>query len=185
MALAYPEGECFFLRTALDSASADGHHASNVKDFYSHMMVEFVWNLESDHSATESRGDKGHRHPRSGYKIVKGSLWNTDYGCWTTFPFCYGPQSNKLMRRVEHNLCTNGNRFRDHEKGGALEVSNRSKPSLQSHLPIYLLMLSQAWFMFMPMPTTEERRVWIDVSLHRPGTITTRTPKKPMTDISV
>lgn len=127
MALAYPEGECFFLRSALDSRSADGYHASNVKDFYSHMMVEYIWNVESDHGSKEamtaqSREGKGHRHRRSGYKIVRGSWWNTDYGAWTQLPFMYGPHWEKITRRAQHNLCASGNRFRDHEKGGAAEV---------------------------------------------------------------
>ena len=124
MALAYPEGECFFLRSALDSSS---YHASNVKDFYSHMMVELIWNVESDHGPEaamleQSRKGGGHRHPRSGYKIVRGSWWKTDYGAWTQLPFMYGTYWKKITRRAEHNFSTNGNRFRDHEKGGAAEV---------------------------------------------------------------
>lgn len=39
MALSYPEGECFFQRSAL---SSDDYHADNVKDFYSNMLIEFV-----------------------------------------------------------------------------------------------------------------------------------------------
>ncbi|KAL8671355.1 MAG: hypothetical protein Q9168_004137 [Polycauliona sp. 1 TL-2023] len=137
MALAYPEGECFFQRSVLDSSV---YHANDVKDFYSHLMVEFVWNKEADHGAgecmtAESRKGRGHRHPRSGYKIVRGSWWDTDYGNWTQLPFSYGTHWKKITRRVEHNLCVNGNQFRDREKGGAY----------------------RPFFMMMPMPTREER----------------------------
>ena len=124
MALAYPEGECFFVRMKLESSI---YHANDAKDFYSHMMVEFVWNREADHGPEEcmtaqSRKGQGHRHPRSGYKIVRGSWWDTDYGNWTYLPFSYGAHWKKITRRVQHNLCTNGNTFRDREKGGAYRV---------------------------------------------------------------
>lgn len=77
MALAYPEGECFFVRTALDSASSGGYHASNVTGFYSHMMVEFIWNVESDHGGRKADSSAGYIHPRTGYKIVRRLAWDT------------------------------------------------------------------------------------------------------------
>ncbi|KAL8913124.1 MAG: hypothetical protein Q9171_002018 [Xanthocarpia ochracea] len=137
MALAYPEGECFFLRSKLDSSV---YHPDNVTDFYSHLMVEYVGKSEADHGsqeciAVESRQGRGHRYPRSGYKIVRGSWWDTDYGNRAQLSFSYGTHWKKITRRVEHNLCTNGNTFRDREKGGAYKV----------------------YFMTMPMPTKEER----------------------------
>lgn len=116
MALAYPEGESFFVRTKLESSE---YHANDVKDFYSHMMIEYVWNREALHGGY-SHG--GHQHPRSGYRIVRGSWWNTDYGNWTALPFSYGPDANSITRRVEHRLCTNGNAFRDRQKGGSYQV---------------------------------------------------------------
>ncbi|KAI4094834.1 MAG: hypothetical protein LQ339_007397 [Xanthoria mediterranea] len=115
MALAYPEGESFFVRTKLESSE---YHANDVKDFYSHMMIEYVWNREALHGGY-SHG--GHQHPRSGYRIVRGSWWNTDYGNWTALPFSYGPDANSITRRVEHRLCTNGNAFRDRQKGGSYQ----------------------------------------------------------------
>ena len=121
MALTYPEGEAFFLRSALDSSSADGYHASDVKQFYSHMMIEFIWNRWSDHGS-EANAPEGFSHPRSGYKIVKGWWWETKYGAWTQLPFNYGPHFEDIKRRVQHNLCTNGDRFKDLEKGGSNEV---------------------------------------------------------------
>ncbi|CAL8580586.1 hypothetical protein XPA_006308 [Xanthoria parietina] len=84
----------------------------------------------------------GHLHWRSRYAIVRGAWWDTHYGNWTDLPFCYGPNSNKITRRVQHNLCIDGNEFRDREKGGSYRV----------------------FFMTMPMPTKEERWVWIDVN---------------------
>ncbi|KAL9026402.1 MAG: hypothetical protein Q9196_004928 [Gyalolechia fulgens] len=137
MALAYPEGECFFVRSKLDTSV---YHPENVKDFYSHLMVEYVWNREADHGYNECKTREfkkglGHSHPRSGYKIVRGAFWDTDYGNWTQLPFSYGTHAKQITRRVEHNLCTNGNIFRDREKGGAYQV----------------------FFMTMPMPTKEER----------------------------
>ncbi|KAL8778972.1 MAG: hypothetical protein Q9213_007157 [Squamulea squamosa] len=144
MALAYPEGKCFFIRSALDSSV---YHANDVNDFYSHLMVEYVWNREADHGSkacmtAESRRGGGHRHPRSGYKIVRGAWhWDTDYGNWVHLPFSYGTHWKSITRRVEHELCTNGTRFMERENGG-------------SYRP---------YFMTMPMPTREERWVWIDM----------------------
>ncbi|KAL8797923.1 MAG: hypothetical protein Q9182_007120 [Xanthomendoza sp. 2 TL-2023] len=112
MALAYPEGECFFTRSALSSSV---YNADDPKDFYSQMMVEYVWNREADHGW---RNSQGHRHPRSGYQIVKGSNWDTSYGNWTHLPFSYGSHWNKITKRVQHDLCTTGNVFKDREKGG-------------------------------------------------------------------
>lgn len=66
MATAYPEGECFFQRSALSNSQADGYHADDVIDFYSHFFVEFIWNLEAYHGS-DSRAMKGVTNPRSGY----------------------------------------------------------------------------------------------------------------------
>ncbi|SCV49048.1 uncharacterized protein FFB14_10679 [Fusarium fujikuroi] len=105
-------------------------------------MVEYIWNVEADHGSKNANSWSGHSHPRSPYAIVTGSSWGTHYGNWKQLPFSYGPRESDIRRRLEHNLCTSGNRFRDHETGDAAE----------------------AWFMTMPMPTKEERWVWIDVS---------------------
>lgn len=76
--------------------------------------------------ALESQTLLEYKHPRAGYKIVTGSWWNTEYGAWTDLPFNYGPTERDIKRRVLHNLCTDGNRFRDHEKGGSKEVCHLS-----------------------------------------------------------
>ncbi|KAL8816676.1 MAG: hypothetical protein Q9223_004354, partial [Gallowayella weberi] len=95
MASAYPEGECFFAQSALSSSV---YNANDPKDFYSN------------------------RHPRSGYQVVKGSNWGTYYGNWTHLPFSYGTHWKKITRRVQHDLCTAGNVFKDREKGGGYRV---------------------------------------------------------------
>lgn len=139
MAVAYPEGECFFQRSKLDNAY---YHANNPKDFYSYMMIEYVWNAEADHGSRNCKTSSGgHRHPRSGYQIVRGSNWGTDYGNWTHLPFGFGPDCDKISRRTDHELCTTGNVFKDRENGGSY----------------------QPWFMMVPMPTREERWMWIDM----------------------
>jgi hypothetical protein len=38
-------------------------------------------------------------------------------------PFSYGPRETDIRRRLEHNLCTNGNRLKNHDNGDAAEVS--------------------------------------------------------------
>lgn len=125
MALAYPEGECFFKRSALNAQQQDGYHADNCKDFYSHIMVEYIWNQEAYHGSTDAKTYTGKRsHPRSEYRVVNGDWWNTDYGVWCNVPFSYGPTPNDIKRRFEHNLCTWGNRIRDREKGASAEVSS-------------------------------------------------------------
>ncbi|KAL6712891.1 hypothetical protein ACLMJK_009603 [Lecanora helva] len=144
MALAYPEGECFFRRAVLNDRSSEGFKANDPKDFASHFMVEFVWNRETDHGAKACNSPGGYGYPRSGYRIVRGSWWKTDYGCWTQLPFQYGPSKTDIKRRVQHGLCTDGNKFKQVEKGGA----------------------DEAYFMLMPMPTVEERWVWIDRMAH-------------------
>jgi len=141
MAMAYPEGEVFFARSGLATPQPNGYRAENMSHFHSHIMVEYIWNLPADHASQAANSPHGHTHPRSGYRIVRGSWWNTDYGTWTHLPFSYGPTEGNIQRRVQHNLCVNGNIFRDQERGAAVQVK----------------------FMTMPMPTSAERWVWIDM----------------------
>lgn len=129
MALAYPEGECFFNRKGLCTSIKDSYKATKPEDFYSHFMVEYIFNKEADHASTNCNYPDGFTHPRSGYKIVSGSGWNTYYGCWETMPFSYGPK-NEITRRHQHELCVNGNRFVQFERGGSAEVSNEFSRSV-------------------------------------------------------
>lgn len=94
----------------------------NPKDFYSHFLIEYLWNVEAHHGGENVKEPGGWPHPRSGYKIVRGSWWNTFYGNFTHLPVCYGPGPDRIHFQVEHNPCTSGNRFRDYEKGAAAEV---------------------------------------------------------------
>ncbi|KAF7911248.1 uncharacterized protein EAF01_002755 [Botrytis porri] len=159
MAVPYPEGEVFFDRKVLAQRSKDGYRADNQKDFYSHFMIEYVWNVEAYHGSKNANSvaigyqsvlgiqipvlkpGVGHKHRRSGYKISKGDKWETHYGNWTQLPISYGPEQGDIKRRVEHNLCTSGNRFRNYEWGDSAEF----------------------FFMVLPMPTRAERWVWIDL----------------------
>ncbi|KAJ5782507.1 hypothetical protein N7457_004281 [Penicillium paradoxum] len=137
MSLAYPEGECFFKRSALKTSVYD---ADRPEHFYAHLMVEFIWNRPAFHGSDSPYDRNRHYHPRSVYKVVKGDMWNTRYGNWTDIFFLYGKKPyNGTYRAAEHNLCVNGNRFRDQEKGGSLE----------------------SWFMLMPMPLLAKGEDWV------------------------
>lgn len=160
MALAYAEGECFFNRKGL--VTKDGYQATKPKDFYSHFMVEYVFNKEADHASANCNYPDGFKHPRSGYKIVSGPGWGTYYWCWENIPFSYGPK-NEIARRKEHKLCVNGNRFVQLERGGSAEVS-----IVGSNFPIdeerkLSISIPQAWFMTLPLPFKKEKWIWIDV----------------------
>jgi hypothetical protein len=143
MSAAYPEGECFFKRSALKTSTYD---ADKPEHFYAHMMVEYIRNKPAFHGSYESDYDKDrHFHLRSNYEVVKGDWWNTVYGNWTNISFLYGKKPyHDQYRHAVHDLCTNGNSFRDQEKGASLE----------------------SWFMMIPMPmlATGEDWVLIDVS---------------------
>ncbi|KAJ5318850.1 uncharacterized protein N7506_011554 [Penicillium brevicompactum] len=139
MALSYPEGECFFKRSGLETTYYD---SNNTHQFYGHFLLEYIWNKPSFHGS-DAKPEGYHR--RSGYKVVKGSLWNTNYGAWTQMFVMYGkhPYSDYAdpdqYRVAEHNLCTSGNRFRDQEKGGSLE----------------------SFFMVLPMPKLSDAEEWL------------------------
>ncbi|PWY90987.1 hypothetical protein BO70DRAFT_410606 [Aspergillus heteromorphus CBS 117.55] len=138
MSIAYPEGECFFKRSALKTSTYD---PDKPEHFYAHFMIEYIWNRPAFHGSDSTTSQyELYYHPRSAYRVVKGENWNTNYGNWDRISILYGknPHSDKY-RCVEHNLCVNGNRFRDQEKGGSLEP----------------------WFMVMPMPLFAKREEWI------------------------
>ncbi|KUJ14838.1 uncharacterized protein LY89DRAFT_735902 [Mollisia scopiformis] len=139
MAIPYPEGECFF---NLEGWKASAEYDPNkAEDFYSRMLVEYIYNVEADHASEACHSPSGYSHPRSIYNIVRGSNWKTDYGCWCLLPIQYGMSYDKPTRFLRHELCSEGNAFRDHEKGGSAE----------------------SCFMPLPMPTAEERFAYIDM----------------------
>ncbi|GAB1198409.1 hypothetical protein APSETT444_007728 [Aspergillus pseudonomiae] len=129
MALAYPEGECFFKRSALNSSNKNFYQADRADHFYGHFLLEFIWNVPS-HTGDAAR--KTRKHPRSTYHLNDLSYWtppplmtktNGPYiGSWSQLPFVYGSHYSKgKQRRMQHNLCTNVDRLQAQMKGGAME----------------------------------------------------------------
>ncbi|KNG88045.1 hypothetical protein ANOM_004085 [Aspergillus nomiae NRRL 13137] len=114
MALAYPEGECFFRRAALNHKDKNCYQADRVDHFYGHFLVEFLWNVPAH---TGDKALQPHSHPRSTYKKHDFSIpWGfmsqgregPYIGCWTHLPF--------------HNLCTWAERLKKQVDGDAMEV---------------------------------------------------------------
>lgn len=91
MAFAYPQGECFFKRSALKSSVKDRFDAEKPLHFYSCLVVEMVWNKEAYHGSKEcNESGGGHSHKRSDFKMVwGGGGWQTTYGTWSHLPFSY------------------------------------------------------------------------------------------------
>ena len=71
MALAYPEGECFFMRSGLRSPRRTGYNAENLNHFHNHFIIEYIWNKPADSGDRETNHPHGHTHPRSAYSIVR------------------------------------------------------------------------------------------------------------------
>ncbi|KAE8353395.1 hypothetical protein BDV28DRAFT_164978 [Aspergillus coremiiformis] len=130
MALAYPEGECFFKRSALNSSDSNFYQADRPDHFYGHFLLEFLWNVPT-HTGSEAKTTR--RHPRSTYNLNDLSQWmpppmigmKTDgpyIGNWSQLPFVYGSHYYKgQQRRMQHNLCTSSDRLQAQVKGGAME----------------------------------------------------------------
>lgn len=166
MAIPYPQGEAFFRRSSLTSEKPDRFNAENPAHFYSTMLFETIWNKEAYHG---EKNCQGHSNPRSDLKIVYGGGgWKTHYGNWSHIPFTYGnyAKPETVNRRIRHELCTGGYRFKKREWGDAYEV--------YFHILGYGFLVKsklgtdfdyrQAWFMFVPMPRREEEWIYIDVS---------------------
>lgn len=150
MALSYPEGECFFKRSGLRTPYYD---ADNTHQFYGHFLLGYIWNKPAFHgSDAKPEWSISTHHYRSGYKVVKGSLWETNYGAWTNMFVMYGknPYSRygdlDQYRVAEHNLCSSGNKFRDQEKGASLE----------------------SFFMVLPMPKLSDGEEWLLIDVRFP-----------------
>ncbi|KAF7920161.1 uncharacterized protein EAE97_011502 [Botrytis byssoidea] len=141
MAILYPEGEVFSDRKVLAQNSKNGYRVDDEKQFYSHFMIEYVWNREAYHGSKNANSISvsyksflgmevpvlgpglGHTHRRSGYKVSQGDFWDTHYGNWTHLPVSYGAGGSDIKRRVQHNLCTSGNRFRNYESSSIRPTS--------------------------------------------------------------
>ena len=109
MSIAYPEGECFFKRSALKSKSFS---ADDQKDFESHMLVEYLWNQP----AYFGQNIPQYGHPRG---PVSKRFWTGDpfIGYWEQLPVMYGPRYDNIKRYYRHNLCTSEARLRARVSG--------------------------------------------------------------------
>lgn len=82
------------------------------------------------------------------------------YGCWQDVAFSYGPNHKDIKTRLQHDLCTNGNIFRDFERGAGLRVGSSPSRNL-----VEISDRCQSYYMTMPMPKKDEAGwVFIDVS---------------------
>lgn len=165
MALAYPEGECFFRRSALKSDHKDYYQADRPDHFYGHFLVEFIWNLPA-YTGEEAR--KKRTHPRSTFKLHDYSQYgfmSSRQGpyignwSWMSFTYCAHPYKGK-QRRVQHNLCTNRNRLQSQVGGDPMEVRAFS---VSRRFAVFALTIDKTYFMIIPMPKRKENWVFIDV----------------------
>ena len=143
MALAYPEGESFFDINLLKEGP---YNASNLSDFYSNLLVEFVWNYPVDSEMLLRNETKARQaewnHPRVKYNIALAprqmesnlvpTISQPDHGTWTSLPFMYGPSEKEVKRRVDHNLCTSYGRLQKAYKGAKKEVRESERASEQA-----------------------------------------------------
>ncbi|KAG8526385.1 uncharacterized protein KY384_000379 [Bacidia gigantensis] len=93
MALAFPEGECFFDRSGLRvTARPDIYDANNPELFHSNMMIEYLWNVPDAIGDRDSNHPSGHTHPRATYTIVRNGVFSTSstYGLATHRGFTIG-----------------------------------------------------------------------------------------------
>lgn len=126
MALAYPEGECFFNRSGLRAPRPSGYDANNPDHFNSHMMIEYVWNKPAQRwsvplgfpERTGLEVDRG----RTNLAWVSTRVTNPGYGNYRDLPISYGPSESQIRRRLHHNLCLNTADFNRYLSGGAAEV---------------------------------------------------------------
>ncbi|QSZ32784.1 hypothetical protein DSL72_002363 [Monilinia vaccinii-corymbosi] len=146
MALAYPEGECFFVRDGLRARGGAhySYNANNPLHFKNHMMIEYIWNrpAHSSWDAGSGYNSNGHPHPRTLYTITR-VLLRSYHGGFNNLPISYGPSETNIRTRVQHELCTHARTFDDWWYGAS----------------------DESWFMHMPMPQIGEW-VWIDMVAH-------------------
>lgn len=120
MALPYPEGEVLFRRSALTHRS--GFNANNESSFYSHALVESVWNVAFTQDRTVATNNFQHR--RSTMRVVTGSGWRTQFGFWDHQRISFGDdrRGGRITRRVALANNDNGNEARDFDSGGPHKV---------------------------------------------------------------
>ena len=125
----YPEGEVFFDRNVLKSINPKVYDANDLGKFYSHLMIEYLWNQETYHGSPANGWDEATatvsddwKHPRSAYEIVRALNWDTFYGVYDNLPFSYGNAPGNIMKRHQHELNRFAPDFVNREKGVAAEV---------------------------------------------------------------
>ena len=120
MALPYPEGEVLFRRSALSHHS--GFNANDAQLFYSHALVETVWNVAFVQGL--SVDTKNWVHPRSPMNVVTGQMWRTHFGFFDFQRVSFGRNKNgsAITRRVALGCNNNGNDARDFDSGGPHKV---------------------------------------------------------------
>ena len=90
MALPYPEGQVYFRRTALRlPTSPYNFDVQNDRTFYSHCLLENVWNTFAFTNWTTPSLGNIPSHPRSRVIRGRGQLYRTDFG--KSHPFKLNP----------------------------------------------------------------------------------------------
>ncbi|KAL8805469.1 MAG: hypothetical protein Q9182_001924 [Xanthomendoza sp. 2 TL-2023] len=120
MALPYPEGEVLFQRSALWHQS--GFRADDSSSFYSHALVETVWNVA--YAQGRSVDTNQYQHPRSSMRVLTAQLYRTEFGFFDFQRVSFGPNRNGsgITRRVALECNNNGNEARDFDAGGPHKV---------------------------------------------------------------
>ena len=131
MPLPYPEGECYFKRSALKSGGWD---AENLEHFGSHGLIEHVWNDWIDHGVnnsvwTESTFVNGRSH--LGYASDPyPQQTNTNYTIYKELTVSFG--HNKDGSNVDYlyriGNCNNGSSYTDADKSGGWKICIRPCP---------------------------------------------------------
>ena len=132
MALPYPEGDVYFKRSALKLPQGEyKYDAEDEKAFYSHILVETVWNTYASGPSTQPSNSSMPPHPRS--KLAKGragGFYMTTFGVWDSTHVMFGPNSDgsNINRDVVLANNQNYNETRDYDSGGKIKVILRPVP---------------------------------------------------------
>ena len=142
MALPYPEGEVYFKRSALVYGNVNTNPKSNpeptvmddvtgpypdnfwaekAEDFYSHVLIEHVWNKWASGPHTEPyNNDNMPKHPRSELLKGYGSNYWTQFGVWNNTYISFGDKKDgtAISREVCLENNQNYNELRDLDNAG-------------------------------------------------------------------
>lgn len=118
MALPYPEGEVYFKRSALKypGFAID----TDDKTFYSHVLVETVWNMWHNSGITAPKFHHPRAKPISGY----AEWYNTQFWVWDSQSALFGDSNDgtNITREVVLGKNANYNELRDKDQGGPDKV---------------------------------------------------------------